>query len=170
MKKIIQSAYDALSSNNQYGSLFIALTIPDICVALEQGGSSGERYSAWFENNLIDYKNFLSGKDCYALRCALLHQGKADISDQSKKDILEHVVFMEPQSTTHRVLFKNVSINGNEKSFLQLNVSMFVVDICKAAEAWLKSKINDEKIQGRVKETIEIHKVGYRYMNAIQFN
>ena len=170
MEKIIKSAYDALKNDNQYAALIVALIIPDICAALENGETTGSKYASWFENNLPEYKGYLSGKDCYALRCAILHQGKDDVSGQRIKEVLDYVIFMEPQVPVHLILGKNVVLNDQlKKSFLQLNVSMFIVDICKAAEKWLKTASGNKEIQRRLRETIEIHKEGYIHHGVMKF-
>lgn len=170
MEKIIKSAYDALHNDNQYAALIVALVIPDICAALENGKTTGSKYASWFENNLPEYIGYLSGKDCYALRCAILHQGTDDISGQEIKEVLDYVIFMEPKVPVHRFVAKNVVLNDQPpKSFLQLNISMFIVDICKAAEKWLKTTSGNKEIRRRLREAIEIHKEGYIHHGLIKF-
>lgn len=167
MKRIIESVYASLEKSNWYAALFVSLTLPDICSALEYGKSSGKKYADWFESNLIDYRDSLSGNDCYALRCALLHTGKDDISDQSKKEVLDHYLFLS--EGPHKSLLLNNVYDGEKRSFLQLNVQNFCRDICKAVEAWLESKSDNEIIQDRLRETIEIHEQGYVYKGFIKF-
>ena len=167
MQKIIDSVYSALDYENWHAALFVSLTLPDICSALEHGKTSGEKYANWFKQNLSQYKGFLSGNDCYALRCALLHSGKDDISDQKKKEVLDHYVFLTKGS--HCNLIKDCIFNGEKKSFLQLNVQNFCEDICKAVESWLASSSANTTIQERLKSTIEIHEPGYSYKGFIKF-
>lgn len=167
MQKIIDSIYKTLENENWYVALFVSLTLPDICSALEYGKTSGEKYANWFEQNLSQYKGFLSGNNCYALRCALLHFGKDDISDQKKQEVLEHYVFLTKGA--HCNLFKDCVFNGEKKSFLQLNVQIFCKDICKAVKDWLVSSSTNSAIQDRLKATIEIHEPGYRYNGLIRF-
>jgi len=90
MENIINSARESIKTGNYYGALFIALTLPDICSALGNGTTNGDLYAKWFEDNLLQYKRFCSGNDCYALRCALLHQGKDNITEQKKRDYVGH--------------------------------------------------------------------------------
>ena len=168
MDKIIASIRKALSDKNHHAALFVALTLPDICAALEHGSATGARYAAWFETNLPDYKGFLSGRDCYALRCSLLHQGKDDISEQRIREVLEHYVFLE--SGAHCNLFADISINGEDLSFLQLNAAAFCEDLCRAAETWISSVSSNTDIRNRLKSTIKIHKPGYIYKGIIRFN
>lgn len=167
MQKIIDSVYSSLENKNLYAALFVVLTLPDICSALEHGKTSGDKYAEWFDQNLSQYKGFLSGNDCYALRCALLHSGKGDISDQKKQEVLEHYVFLTKGA--HCNLFKDNIINGERKTFLQLNVQIFSKDICEAVEKWLSIVSTNVSIQERLKNTIQIYEPGYTYKGAIRF-
>ena len=76
MKDILDSISKAIENENWYAALFNTMTLPDICVSLEHGKTTGNQYAAWFDENLPQYNKILSGSDCYALRCALLHEGK----------------------------------------------------------------------------------------------
>lgn len=165
MKNILESIRNALTEKNWHAALFVTLTLPDICAALENGKTSGEKYSQWFESNLTQYQGYLSGNDCYALRCALLHEGKDDVSDQKKKDVLEHYVFLTEGG--HRNLVKHSNIYGVKTSFLQLNVKRFCEEICVAAENWLANNSTDPEIKKRLKDTLEIHEPGYVHMGVI---
>ena len=168
MEKIIESVRTALSTKNNYAALIVALTLPDICVALEHSSTTGRGYATWFNVNLHQYQGFLSGEDCYALRCALLHQGKDDISEQKMRQVLEHYVFLT--SGAHCNLFKDLTINGKTVSFLQLNVCIFCEYLCQSAEAWIKSVSGNADIRSRLRSTIEIHEPGYTYKGIIQFS
>lgn len=167
MDKILNSINNSLYQKNWYAALFMSLTLPDICSSLEFGKGDGNRYSQWFENNLKQYAGFLSGDDCYALRCALLHQGKDDISDQIKRDVLEHYVFLT--SGAHRNLFKGNDFNGVKKSFLQLNVGTFCKDMVSSVENWLTEVNGNSDIQYRLINTIGIHEPGYTHLGMVKF-
>ena len=84
----------------------VALTLPDIAGKIEYPISSSRvRYSSWFNKYVGErYKSrigarneehtFLSGNDCYALRCAYLHEGVTDISGQKSRDVLDDFIFV----------------------------------------------------------------------------
>ena len=167
MLKIIESVISSLEKRNYYAALFVSLTLPDICSALENGKTSGSKYASWFNTHLSQYNGYLSGNDCYALRCALLHQGKDDITDQKMQEVLEHYVFLT--SGAHCNLIKDCIIDDEKVSFLQLNVQKFCEDICKAVEKWLDSVANNKKIRERLEHTIDIHEPGYTYRGVIKF-
>jgi len=167
MQNIINSARATTEQENWYAALFVSLALPDICVALESDKTDGNKYAEWLERNLPQYKGFLSGNDCYALRYALLHRGKDDIADQYKREILEHYVFLT--SGSHCNLFRECVFNEVKKSFLQLNVGRFCNDLCDAAQAVLNKIASDPGTAKRIQETIEIHEPGYTYMGVIRF-
>ncbi len=77
MERIIKSIEKSVENKNWYSALVLALTLPDICGKFEdKGKSSSKRYSEWFDKYLgEEYDGYLSGNDCYALRCSFLHEG-----------------------------------------------------------------------------------------------
>lgn len=166
MQNIIDSIRQSIENGNLYSALFVSLTIPDICAALEHGETTGRRYSDWFEANL-QYDGFLSGNDCYALRCSVLHQGIDDISNQRMQEVLEHYVFLT--DGPHLNVFRDCVFNGVKKSFLQLKTGDFCEDMCIASEKWLANNVDNEAIQERLSHTLEIHEPGYTYMGVVRF-
>ncbi len=65
---VLQGCYWAL--------LHLSMVLPDICAALESEDGQGkpDKYKNWCKRYLAD--RFMSPSDWYALRCALLHQGR----------------------------------------------------------------------------------------------
>lgn len=47
-------------------------------------------------DHLVGDTSFLNGGDCYALRCAVLHEGSDDIVEQRAREALERFEFYEP--------------------------------------------------------------------------
>lgn len=168
MKTFIETVRVALKDSNYYAGLFVVLTLPDICGKLEdpESNNSSQRYTKWFDKYMVQYDGFLSGNDCYALRCALLHAGSADITTQRKREVLEYVLFLE--EGPHRNLLENCTFNGVKKTFLQLNVQMFCEDICRGVEAWLDNMAGDAGIETRMQEGIVIHPKGFIH-RGVQF-
>ena len=165
--RYLDSIIKSLESKNWYAALFIALAIPDICGALEHPNEkSGVRYVNWYNKYMLtkysstlgplqELHVFLSGDDCYALRCSLLHEGTGDIEKQKISKILESVRFNEPSDKggmLHRNQFKNV---------LQLQVDIFCNDFISAAHQWLSDVQGDAGIQARTQLLSEIHPAFY---------
>ena len=166
--RYLDSIIKSLESKNWYAALFIALAIPDICGDLEQPSekSSRVRYVNWYNKYMLPQYSvtmpslqephvFLSGDDCYALRCSILHQGTGDIGKQKVSTILESVRFNEPSDEgggMHRNQYKNV---------LQLRVDAFCNDIINATRQWLSDVQGDASIQARIQLLLKIHPAFY---------
>jgi len=119
----------------------VALTLPDIAAKIDSPkAKSGPRYAAWVETYLTPkyYRpaghvtpehTFLSGDDCYALRCAFLHEGGDETAHHPASKTLERFQFLGGGF---------IHCNQADKK-LQLEVGAFCRDICAAVETWLTS-------------------------------
>ncbi|WP_461811989.1 hypothetical protein [Faecalimonas sp.] len=74
----------ARNANCFLSALALALTIPSVC-SFHQYGKENEsiRYPKWYNEYVVGYEKILDGKECYALRCALLHNGDDRLTKQS---------------------------------------------------------------------------------------
>lgn len=168
MEDILDAIRKAIKDKNWYGALFISLTLPDICGKIEDPNLSSEkRYKDWF-NRYISAKyiysgrTFLSSNDCYAFRCALLHEGSDNIAGQKSRRILEQFLFMT--SGPHCNYMRDNYVNCQRvKTSLQLRVDKFCEDICESVEQWLKDVSTDTAITNRNHETIKIYEPGTIY-------
>ena len=96
---------------------------------------------------------FLSGSDCYALRCALLHEGVGDITAQKAQDVLTRFHFVFPR--------QGLIIHCNQSNdALQLQVDIFCKDACEGVSAWLKDVNEVEEIQSRLENILKIYPPG----------
>lgn len=164
MENILESIRKSLNSKNWYASLTLSLVIPDICGKLEGEQISSRRYVAWFDKYLgKKYQNFLSGNDCYALRCSYLHEGSDNVETQKAKDVLDKFVFIS-DSSAHRNKFSRCNFGDskyNGKFFLQLSVRQFCEEIIEATEQWLFDVKSNESVQKNIKEMLKIHERGF---------
>jgi len=167
MDNIIKSIENSLQNKNWYSALVLSLILPDVCAKLEDNGkSSSVRYPEWFNTYLgKKYDGFLSGNDCYSLRCAFLHEGSSNIETQKAKDVLDHFVFVANGAHCNR--FSNCHFGDPKydgKDFLQLSVNNFCQDMIKATKQWL----NDRSINKNLSDMLEIHESGFSIGNAIK--
>lgn len=172
MKNILDSISKSLENKNWYSALVLSLIVPDICGQIENSKeSSRKRYSKWFNKYLgKQYDTFLSGDDCYALRCSFLHEGSGNIEEQKAQDVLDRFVFISKGAHCNRV--SNCDFGGSRydgKDFLQLSTFHFCQDIINATNEWLSDVKNDEAIQKNVVELLKIHEGGFSIGNAISF-
>jgi len=164
---LISALRQAVAAGNYEAALFMALTLPDICarVESEDGKTSGARYKAWFDRFLATkYRRpvggvehtFLSSGDCYALRCALLHEGSTEISSQRARDVLGHFQFtISSRNSVHL---------NQEGATLQIDIAIFCEEICEGVEQWLKCFANEhvDKVH-RLNELLFVHVLGSNF-------
>ena len=136
MRDLLEQIRIALKNDLYYIALFVALAIPDICGAIqsEDGEASKDKYVAWFEKYLAliyskGHEDFMSGEDCYYLRCSLLHQG----SLKHKRSKYDRIMFFEPSSWG----VHNIVIKTKKETVLIIDVILFCQDIISATKQWL---------------------------------
>ena len=137
MKNLLNQIQQGLEANLYYLSLFVALSMPDICGAIESknGKATGKKYENWFDQYVAPkYNGFLSGDDCYKFRCSLLHQG----GSQHPKNKYSRVLFVEPSTTT------NVFHNNIMNDALNIDIHIFCQDIIDGVNQWLQKVENTD--------------------------
>ncbi len=172
MLRYVKATRQCLKDENWHAALFIALSMPDICGWLEDPKrKSGERFVDWFNRYLaqayapLASDPWLTGGDCYALRCALLHSGVGDISAQRIRNILDEFCFISPDSKggVHGIsghCNRVTNCQFNDRMFdeaLFLRVTDFCEDICKAVEKWVTDTAGDPDIKSRMSELLTIY-------------
>ena len=128
-------------------ALATALTLPDICGKVEfpMESSSKKRYKKWFnkyariyfvfsttklpENLTVEYQ-WLSEKECYALRCAVLHAGDYKAEGISLPHIHIHA---------HKRDGENYNHITRDSDHIDIDVVDFCERLCKAAEEYHNS-------------------------------
>ncbi len=160
MEDFIESIKTALSNKNWYVALVSCLTLPDICGKIEFPYLKGKNhYIEWFNKYLLslytskigpEHKKhiFLSGKDCYALRCSFLHEGGDDITNQTIKETLDNFNFITPS--------KSIIHCNQMNSTLQLQVDIFCKDIINAVEKWLIEIKDDQNKKIKIEKLLKI--------------
>lgn len=162
MKRFTKSLRSAVANGDWYVALATALTLPDLCGRLvDPALPSGKRYPEWFRVWMephytrllprIGLHTFLTGDDCYALRCSYLHEGGGDIVQQRARKVLDDFHFIYPLGNNNRVHLNRM---GNT---LQLQVDIFCIEMADAVDAWSASVDDDSAIQARMKNMLVIH-------------
>lgn len=143
MERFTNSIRTALQAGDWYGALTTAIMLPDICGRMETPNEgSNRRYARWFTEwveplytmDLFGERHvFLSGNDCYALRCSLLHEGGENIEKQKAREALGNFHFIEPPlngGSVHKM-------QSNQSLLLQVDI--FCSDVADAVDKWVKS-------------------------------
>ena len=114
LREAIEAVRRAVADRNWLAALALALTFPDLCGKVETPAArSGERYARWFDKWLASSFKVLgvgapreielTGDDCYALRCAFLHEGRDDITQQQARTQLDGFIFVHPPTGVLRI-------------------------------------------------------------------
>jgi hypothetical protein len=146
MQTVIEEIQGALNVGLYYLAIAIALTLPDMCAALESsnGETSGPKYRDWYRNNLQAKYPRISETDIYKLRCAVLHQAKVS---HDKMDTYSRVVFSLPHPQ-HISAHMNVSYGATAlKGILNLDAVTFCNDMIRAALEWSGRNMGNRTVQ-----------------------
>lgn len=168
VKRLTDAVRNSVAERNWYSSLALALALPDILGFLESpSANSQRRYVGWCDRFLVPrYTSrtkakgiehvFLSGEDCYALRCAFLHEGSDDIVHQTARKALESFLFIEPPPSG--------SFHCNQSNAkLLLQVDIFCRDICDGVDDWSSTVLAAQpEIQVRALELLTIRSMEQR--------
>jgi hypothetical protein len=165
MNHLLRSIEASLTTGNAYAALAMTLALPDICGWLLDPSvtSSKLRYVRWFDRYVTNYyinfgipypfMPFLSGNDCYALRCAFLHEGREDISTQRAQELLDTFQFTvapSQDSQFHHNLF------GTK---LQLQVDLFCKQIIMAVTQFQKEVSANPEVMERMGSLLRIRDI-----------
>lgn len=107
IQKEIEKARDAECF---LAELALALTIPSVCsrygLSAEELKYRGEskRYPDWYEKYVYPQYQFLTGKECYAVRCSILHNGDVDLYNQP-------IMRNEDQNNRYRLMIPDYGDN-----------------------------------------------------------
>ncbi len=166
MNELLVSIDQCLHAQNWYAAMAMALTVPDVCSALESadGKANGKLYAAWFDAHLrAKYganagggQPWLTGSDCYALRCAFLHQSSDDISEQKIRDIYERIRIHESQHLLS--IQTNFPTRLGVPNTLFIRAKTFCEDVCGAAREWLLGASGKEPIRSRLASRVVIQR------------
>ena len=156
MQHLVDAVRQSIADSNWYAALTVALTLPDIAARLDgRSGRSGERYVSWFNDYLLkkytvaysptESSVFLNGKDCYALRCAFIHEGDFEITSQPIRNVLNDFKFVMPSGgSRHNNLYDMSNVS------LELQVDNFCGEICDAVEEWLAANLSNQSIAAKL--------------------
>lgn len=176
MKQLKEDVRQAIKQGNWYSALASALTLPDICGWLEYPNKGvGDRYTLWYDTCIKEeysgkYNDtdkveviLLSGNDCYALRCAYLHNGQDDITKQKASKSLKSLnkfIFVTPsksgESSKHPVRKTYFDYDENIREELRLQVDEFCEHICCGVDKWEASVATRRDIQEKLGQLLTI--------------
>ncbi len=142
----------ALTAELYYLAVVFALTLPDICAALESadGETAGWKYQAWCDTWLIPSYPELNSRDLWSMRCGVVHQGRLGHPNLQYARIL----FTIP-NRQQNVFHRNIA-NGA----LNLDVIIFCRDVSRAVEQWYIAKQSDLNVVANLPNLVQYRAQG----------
>ena len=174
MRRFTDAGRRAISGDNLYAALILALIIPDICgsIADPGPGKTRSRYIRWFRrwaepkftsrapSSAHPHHVFISAEDCYQIRCSLIHSGSSEI-EPNQRNILATFMFCDRSVGSHMNWFEGNTINGvRQPNFLQVKVDLFSAEMFSAADEWDEAVAQDPDIQAEKEKLLVIHTRG----------
>jgi hypothetical protein len=155
METILKEIEGALQANLYYLAIVMALTLPDICAALEaqDGRTSQNKYKAWYNANLAAKLSFLSADDCYSLRCGVVHQGK--FGDRLTQ--YDRPLFVLPSNA----VFMNCKVARPDGEFYLTSAAEFCLVMIAAVRQWFAAKGQDGVVKANLPNLMQYHPTGY---------
>jgi hypothetical protein len=152
MQTILLEIEAALNAGFYYLAIAIALSLPDVCSALESpdGTTSGTQYKAWYDVWLAPTYPMITAVDLYSLRCGIVHQGRFGHNKMQYSRILFTVP--NPQGN---VFHRNI-INDA----LNLDACMFCRDILRSVSSWYAAKRNEPTVQANLPRLLRFYPQG----------
>lgn len=147
MEELLEQIENSANNRSYMIGLYTALSIPDICAALqsENGQTKPSKYKNWFDRWVAPkYNNFFSGEQCYAFRCGVVHQGRA----QHEKLGYERIIFFDPESP-------NVFHNNILDNALNIDVRIFCQDMVDAAREWLNHMSENPTVHNNLQNLLQ---------------
>lgn len=169
MKNYIESIKKSIENENWYTALSMSLVMPDICSKLEFPAKyTSERYPEWFDNySSKSYRGHLSGKDCYALRCSLIHEGQTDIEAQNSREVINYFSFTPKGTHLMSMSDNSFGSSDDDKHIVLMSVFQFATDMIKSCEDWLVVAEKDDEIKNRLNSLLDIKDSHSFYGGAI---
>ena len=161
MEHFLQEIKLALENKLYLLALQTALTLPDICGAMESdaGKANRERYCNWYDKYAASKVDacYMSSMDCYLFRCSLLHQGTTIPTPKGNQSAAHgRIVFIAPGN--QNFYFHN-NIIGDA---LNIDLNVFCTGMIKATEEWLKTmkETKNANYEKHAKKLIRYYPVG----------
>ncbi len=133
ISNIIDEMKNALRYNIDYAAILIALTIPEICMALtiSKNTNVGKKLYLKFIDDYCDYRLGIDGETCYNLRCGLVHRGNASSHVNFPYD---NVIFLP--SSSKNTIVGGMKMHIEELSALQLSTKNFCEQMESGVLRW----------------------------------
>lgn len=144
---LIEEIEAAIDHGLFFSAVAVALTLPDVCSALELNQTDpnsvsnnvGQRYCKWFDTYLSSHFSILTAQDCYRLRCGILHQAKFG----HHRTQYDRIIFTLPDSNNNIV---HEFISKRSESILSLDSICFCRIMIRSVRRWVDTTRYNENV------------------------
>jgi hypothetical protein len=152
MEAILSEIESALRAGLYYLALAIALSLPDVCAALESsdGTTSGPQYKAWYDRGMAPQYPRVTSTDMYSLRCGVIHQGRFG------HDNLQYSRILFTLPNPQRNVFHNSVVNDA----LNLDACIFCRDIMANVSRWYDAQKNSATVRANLPRLLRLYPHG----------
>jgi hypothetical protein len=153
MEMMLREIERALEARLYYSAVIMALTLPDVCAALESedARTTKQRYMAWYRANIGAAYGFMTDEDCYSLRCGVVHQGRFGGHGMR----YGRVVFTMPIPERNIVIHNNVMNDA-----LNLDANVFCRDLIAAVRRWFAAHSQEANVQANLPNLVQLREDG----------
>ena len=147
LQSILDDVDRAFGAKLYYPALLVALTLPDICIALsfdKEKFVKDKDYAAFIDTYTTPAELGLGGQDCYRLRGGVVHRGNAAGHPFFGKS---HVIFTVPETGTQ---IHALSIQVGEKSAAMFSLALFLQAMIEAVKKWYLIQKDDPQVRANL--------------------
>lgn len=161
LSEYLRDILRAVDGNSPFSAIALTLALPDICGSIEYAqmngaGQVGNRYRTWCD----EWAQMLtvSGADCYALRCAYLHNGVDEFSGPAAR-----------QATFNRITFTVGQVGGGwlaralpagAGQMARIPHETFCRDMVGSAEGWRRARAENPRVTEAIAGLMRIQVAG----------
>jgi hypothetical protein len=147
LSEYLRDILRAANGCGAFSAIALSLALPDICGSIEYPemngpGQVGDRYRRWCDEwaRLVS----VSGADCYALRCAYLHNGVDEFSGRAAQRALFNRIEFTAGQVGGVWISKAVPAGTGHKA--RIPHEMFCSDMAHSAEGWRRARAGDPRV------------------------
>jgi len=144
LEAIYSEIAQGLDAEFYYLALVAAVSLPDVCVALEGKQVNWKSYKDWVRRWLAPHYQNFGEHECYELRCGVMHQAVLRGARDKKSPFKRFSLQLPNQFLTAREI---VDQNAPGGPALGVDLIGLCLTLISAAREWEASKLADETVQ-----------------------
>jgi hypothetical protein len=158
LDRYISDINHAVDTGSPYCALALSLVLPDICGSIEYPNQKGrKRYIAWYDAWCAPISQFVTGVDCYALRCAYLHDGADELGPHmADQRLLDRLQISFNRRSAVSVQKSILYDTPNARAHVQIPLRELCVGMVSCVDAWRQKQAKDEEKQRRIAQLFRL--------------